>query len=104
MSAANCQDLCCGADVLEDYIVELSPLLMNTLLKDHTTSSKDKQVNIFWATDDYAELGEAYSYHSPMLTELITGANSNVITPRMLKANAKQKERSREMAEVLTPS
>lgn len=103
MSPVNCQNLCCGADVLEDYIVELSPLLMNALLKDHTTSTPEQQQNIFWATDDYAELGAAYSYHSPILTELITGENGNVIMPRVLKANTKQKERSREMAEVFTP-
>lgn len=104
MSPVNCQNLCCGADVLEDYIVDLSPLLMNALLKDHTTSTPEQQQNIFWATDDYAELGAAYSYHSPILTELITGEKGNVIMPRVLKANTKQKERSREMAEVFTPS
>lgn len=84
--------------------MELSPLLMQTLLKDHTTSTKEKQVNIFWATDDYNELGAGYHYPSPILPELITGDRGNVIMPRVLKNRERQIERSREMAEVFTPS
>lgn len=82
----------------------LSPDLMNVLLKDHTTSTPDCQRNIFWATDDYEPLGEEYAYHSPILPHLITGENGHIIMPRTLKNKSKQAERSREMAEVFTPS
>ena len=94
----------CGADVLEDFIMELSPLLLNSLLIDHTTSTETQQVNIFWATNDYEKLGDAYRFASPILPELITGKNAHVIMPRVLKARQTQIERSREMAEVFTPS
>lgn len=92
------------ADIKENDIYKLSPELLNTLLKDHTLSSKDKQVNIFWATDNYAHRGEGYQYNDPITIEAITGENGNVIVPRALKSRATQQRRSREMAEVFTPS
>lgn len=44
------------ADVLEDYLFQLSPEVFDALLKDHTTSTKEEQHNIFWATSDYEHL------------------------------------------------
>lgn len=92
------------ADILEDDITRLSPELLNILLKDHTTSSEDIQRNIFWATYDYECLGDGYRYGSPILPELITGTNGHVIMPRVLKSRGTQAARSRDMAEVFTPS
>lgn len=91
-------------DISEDNLLELSPILINTLLKDHTTSRADCQRNIFWATNDYGHLGPGFEYHSPILPELITGKYGMVIQPRVLKSRQAQKERSREKAEVFTPS
>ena len=51
-------------DIREDDILEMSPELLNTLLKDHTLSTEDKQVNIFWGTDNYASRGEGFQYNS----------------------------------------
>lgn len=42
-------------DILEDSIFQFSPELLNTLLKDHTTSRDEMQRNIFWATSDYEQ-------------------------------------------------
>ena len=89
-------------DILD--IFRLSPELLNILLKDHTTSKEDIQRNIFWATSDYEYLGEGYQYDSPILPCLITGDNGHVIMPRILKSRDTQTARSREMAEVFTPS
>lgn len=91
-------------DILEDSIFRLSPELLNNLLKDHTTSKEDIQRNIFWATSDYEYLGEGYQYDSPILPSFITGDNGHVIMPRILKSRDTQTARSREMAEVFTPS
>ena len=91
-------------DIPENRLVELSPDLLNTLLKDHTTSREDAQCNIFWATPDYEHLGDGYEYQSPILPELITGKNGNVVMPRVMKHKTTQTARSREMAEVFTPS
>ncbi len=91
-------------DILEDSIFQHSPELLNTLLKDQTTSKADNQCNIFWATSDYEHLGKGYEYKSPILPELITGKNVHVIMPRVLKRRELQRDRSREKAEVFTPS
>ena len=91
-------------DIQETNLIALSPDLLNTLLKDHTTSQNGIQHNIFWATSDYEHLGFGYEYQSPILPELITGNNGNVVMPRVLKHKVTQTMRSHEMAEVFTPS
>lgn len=91
-------------DILEDSIFRLSPELLNILLKDHTLSEEGLQRNIFWATSDYEHLGEGYQYRDPILPHLITGENGHVIMPRVLKSRDMQTARSRDMAEVFTPS
>lgn len=93
-----------NVDIREDDILRMSPDLLNTLLKDHTLSTEGHQVNIFWATDNYADRGSGYQYSDPITIEAITGENGNVIVPRALKSRATQQQRSKEMAEVFTPS
>ena len=85
-------------------MVRISSELLSTLLKDHTTSRNDAVCNIFWATSDYEQLGEGYRYHDPILPELITGDNGQVIMPRILKHKDTQSARVRDMAEVFTPT
>ena len=77
----------------------LSAEVLDTLLRDHTTGQ-----NIFWATHDYEALGRGYDYHAPIMPELITGQRGMVIRPRVLKTKAEQIDRSKDMAEVFTPS
>ena len=91
-------------DIKENDILRLSPELLNTLLKDHTLSTDKYQVNIFWATESYAHRGVGYQYYDPITIESITGDNGNVIVPRAVKSRQEQQQRSREMAEVFTPS
>lgn len=92
------------ADIQENLIMDLSPALLSTLLIDRTLSSGGQPVNIFWATDNYAERGEGYQYDDKITLEAITGENGNVIVPRAVKSRQQQKKRSRSMAEVFTPS
>ena len=91
-------------DIKENDIYELSPELLNMLLKDQTLSTEDEQVNIFWATDNYADRGTGYQYGDQIKIESITGSNGDVIVPRSVKSRKQQQRRSREMAEVFTPS
>lgn len=91
-------------DIKENEIFAISSELLNTLLKDHTLSTDSEQVNIFWATDNYSHLGKGYQYNDQITIESITGANGDVIVPRALKSRERQQQRSREMAEVFTPS
>ena len=86
-------------DILENDIIEQFPGVLEILLRDQTT-----QRNIFWATDNYKELGSAYHFSSPILPELITKEKGNVIMPRVYKDRILQLSRSKEMAEVFTPS
>ena len=86
-------------DIREDDLSAISPEVLATLLRDHTTGK-----NIFWATHDYEALGRAYDYHSEILPELITGEHGMVIRPRVLKSKENQTDRAKDMAEVFTPS
>ncbi len=86
-------------DIREDDLSAISPEVLETLLRDHTTGK-----NIFWATHDYEALGSAYDYHAPIMPELITGEKGMIIRPRVLKSKENQTDRSRDMAEVFTPS
>ena len=87
------------ADILENEILANYPKALETLLIDQTSKK-----NIFWATDNYKVLGNEYSFFSYILPELITGKNGNVIMPRVKKDKQTQQTRSKNMAEVFTPS
>lgn len=91
-------------DIRENEIFERSPELLSALLKDHTLSTEAQQVNIFWATNNYADMGAGYQYDDQITIEAITGNNGEVIKPRAVKSREMQQQRSREMAEVFTPS
>lgn len=88
-----------GIDILENELVAQYPDVLEILLRDHTT-----QNNIFWATNNYEHLGKPYDSNSYILPELITGENGNIIMPRVHKDKVLQQSRSKEMAEVFTPS
>lgn len=76
-----------------------SKKVLETLLIDRTTNR-----NIIWGTDDYENLGKEYNSHFPILFHLITGENGNIIQPRILKTKENQGNRTKEKAEVFTPS
>lgn len=86
-------------DIRENNLLQEDPQLFQTLLADHTT-----QENIFWATDSYADLGKGYAWHDVITIESITGNHGNLIMPRAMKSRNEQQRRSRQMAEVFTPS
>ncbi|MGL4607423.1 MAG: restriction endonuclease subunit M [Eubacteriaceae bacterium] len=86
-------------DILEEDILELGKPILENLLKDRTTRK-----NIIWATNDYLTLGEGYDAKSSIIIEQITGRHSDVIQPRVAKARELQTNRTRDKAEVFTPS
>lgn len=88
-----------GIDILENEIIEQYPEVINILLRDNTTKE-----NIFWATENYSHIGESYKYNSSILPDLISGDYCSVIMPRVHKDKILQLSRSKEMAEVFTPS
>lgn len=88
-----------SVDISENEILQNYPLVLDILLKDHTT-----QQNIYWATDSYVNKGEGYQFHDIITKEKITGDNGNVIQPRAVKSKDVQTKRSKDKAEVFTPS
>ena len=88
-----------GIDLLEQELLDHERTLLEILLQDKTTKK-----NIIWATDDYAELGEPYSFKKEILPELVTGEQDSLIQPRVEKALEHQTNRTRDRAEVFTPS
>ncbi len=83
----------------EDLTIYGDPLL-NILLKDRTTNK-----NIIWATNDYIQLGEIYNAENEISINIVNDyKNDKFIRPRITKSFEKQNNRTRNMAEVFTPS
>lgn len=86
-------------DTMEEDIMEYGHSLLDILLRDRTTDR-----NIIWATNDYSKLGNMYEANQEIKIDLITGPKSKIIQPRITKEQTKQSNRTREKAEVFTPS
>lgn len=86
-------------DISENELRSQSEELLRELLRDHSTGE-----NIFWATDSYEPLGAEYGYYTPITVASITGERGSIIQPRVLKSRAEQIERTKDKAEVFTPS
>ncbi|MFT3985482.1 MAG: restriction endonuclease subunit M [Lachnospiraceae bacterium] len=88
-----------SVDIAEDSIVQYGKSLMEILLQDKTTKKR-----IIWATSDYEKHGEMYKEHREITVDSVTGFNTKLIQPRVLKAKEHQSNRTRDKAEVFTPS
>ena len=90
-------------DLLGDFGQEVFDLLLTdqsmTAYKNDGTTH-----HIFWATHDYEELGEGYSFNDEITCERITGEHSGIIKPRVLKRKEEKRKRVKKMAEIFTPS
>ena len=86
-------------DINETNILINNPEVLEKLLQDHNTGN-----NIFWATESYSHLGEGYQFDDEITIDHITGENGRTIQPRVVKEAAIQSQRSKDMAEVFTPS
>lgn len=84
-------------DIKENYIKDLSLELLQVLLVDRTTKK-----NIMWATDTYIRKG--YKSTDYITTEAITGKRGQVIKPRTEKSKEEVLKRTKDKAEVFTPS
>ncbi len=83
-------------DILED---KLPTSLLEILLQDHTTEE-----NIFWACNDYEELGAGYAFSDPITLDSIRGEHGRVIMPRVMKHRDLKRRRTKEKAEIFTPA
>lgn len=90
-------------------------IVFDVLLRDQTSiyyAQKGKKNNndncdnhhIIWATDNYESLGKGYQERDEITLEAITHKNDRIIRPRSIKSKAEQLARTRDKAEVFTPS
>lgn len=86
-------------DVIEQTIQDISPELMKILLSDKTTKKY-----IRWGSDNYSDFGPEYFADQEIKPELITGSFTAVIQPRVSKSEEEKTQRTRDNAEVFTPS
>lgn len=86
-------------DIKENFLFELESSILILLLKDQTTKK-----NLIWATNDYEKYGNEYSSDSEITIWSITGNNGEIIKPRVLKNKEEKQQRSKNKAEVFTPS
>lgn len=80
-------------------IEDLNLELLEILLKDRSSGE-----NIIWATDTYKEFGDNFSPSAQITVESITGKYNEIIKPRIQKSREVQEFRSKDKAEVFTPS
>ena len=74
-------------------------LILKQLLRDRSTKK-----NIVWATTGYESLGEEFERQKEILPCHLKGNYATLIQPRIEKAAHTQDSRTREHAEVFTPS
>ena len=86
-------------DIQENELWHEMPEVFDALLLDHTTKK-----NIMWCTHDYSSLGEGFCSNDEIKPGCITGEHGDIIKPRVLKSKEQQTDRSKDMAEVFTPS
>lgn len=86
-------------DIKENAIRAIDSKLLTLLLRDKTTRK-----NILWATNDYVQYGEGYASHDEITVKAITGKNGEIIKPRIEKTKEEKIARSKDKAEVFTPS
>ena len=86
-------------DMIEQRIQDINQNLMIILLSDKTTKGF-----IRWGSDNYADLGPEYQADQEMRPNLVTGEHTVLIQPRVLKSEEDKTRRTRDKAEVFTPS
>jgi len=100
-------------DILEEEIYRLDPEVMERLLWDHSRTPDESLKNelnvdghhhIYWATDNYETHGEGFQFFDEIQIISVTGKNSTLVRPRAAKSKEEQEKRTRDKAEVFTPS
>lgn len=86
-------------DIREDELNRIDRHLLGILLQDKTTKT-----NIIWATDDYAHYGREFESSFQIMPEQISLNFPCLIQPRICKDPSEQSNRTKQKAEVFTPS
>ena len=86
-------------DVSEKQLFLLYPGVLEKLLEDHASNK-----HIYWATDSYSDRGKGYDFFDEITINKVSGENDGVIRPRALKSKEERTARTKNKAEVFTPS
>lgn len=86
-------------DIVKVDIQQYEELLLKEILFDRTTRK-----NIIWATNNYVNFGSEYEFHSGIFPKQITGEYERLIQPRIAKTMETKDGRTKDKAEVFTPS
>ena len=91
-------------NLINDIMIDM-PFILEILLIDRTTSTPRKTKNIIWANDNYKKINPiSYAATAQIKSELITDKKGSLIMPRALKEIDLQKKRTKNRAEVFTPT
>lgn len=97
-------------DIIEDEILALDEVVLERLLWDHSrpkfigADGKENHHHIYWATDNYEYLGKGFGFFDEIQISSVTGEHSRLVRPRAAKDKEEQERRTKEKAEVFTPS
>ena len=92
-------------DIRENDILQQDPVLLETILIDHSRPKNGKKcAHIIWATDNYESLGPGYGENEQISIPSITGDHGSLIQPRVKKTKEEQQARARDKGEVFTPA
>lgn len=86
-------------EIKKEFEIRKETKLLKILLKDRTTKK-----NIIWATDSYCNKGEDFFPQSQIYENLITNAGNELVQPRVKKDLHRKTKRTKDKAEVFTPS
>lgn len=86
-------------DKVEKIIYDSNSEILKLLLSDKTTKKY-----IRWGNDNYIEYGPEYHIDQEIKPELIIGSQATIIQPRVWKSEQDQNKRTKDKAEVFTPS
>ena len=86
-------------EITQKAIFHYNRELMGLLLRDRTTEK-----NIIWATNEYEQYGYGYGESDEITVDLAVMRNGNLIYPRIFKTLDTKYDRTRNKAEVFTPS
>lgn len=78
---------------------DIDSKILEKLLEDKTTKK-----NLIWGTNNYSKHGKGFSEKDSILFSHLKRRSGWLIQPRVFKPLSQQKLRSKEMAEVFTPS
>lgn len=100
-------------DILEELINEYDPEVMERLLWDHSRPTDNQLISklnadghhhIYWATDDYAKYGDGFGFYDELKVSCLIGDYRTLVRPRSAKSFREKNTRTKDKAEVFTPS